>query len=1420
MRSNRFPTATLLVSLLTLSALARAEEGRPLAPADRGLFFRAKGSANVLPAPVLGTAVEMKVTGIVARAKVTQIFSNPWKAWLEGIYVFPLPEGAAVDTLRMTVGDRVLEGVIQEKSAARQTYEVAKQQGVKASLVEQQRPDVFTTSVANIGPGETVEITIEMQQVVRWDQGKFHLRFPMVAAPRYTPAGTKVAAALVEPPILPAGAAPANPFSFHVDLSPGFPLAQIASSSHDIAVEKGSKERYAIDLAKGVAPADSDFLLEWSPAVGREPRAVFYSEEVDGEHYGLLMVIPPDAPEAIGARIPREAIFVIDTSGSMAGESMEQARKALLLALDRLQPDDWFNVVEFDDDANALFPASVPAQPQFVEKAREYLRGLAADGGTNILAGMEIAFVKSRTYDRLVPQTVFITDGQVGNEAEVYKFIDANLGTRRLFTVAIGAAPNVSFLRKAAELGRGTFTHVIAVETVAERMGALFAQLEAPMLRDLEVRWDDLSAETWPARIPDLYLGEPLIVTVRQGEAGGVAVSGSRDSGLWEDSFPAPARVRGAGLDKLWAQRKIEGLLDGLDLGTAPDRDEAQREVTALGLRHHLVTRFTSLVAVDVEKTAPAGVELVRGVVPVNRPRGDGSYGYGGGGGDGTVEECITVTAQSPLIDERRIVASSTVSQYDLNSIPTARDPWAVLQSVPGVLTDRVNVGGNESGTVVGPGASGDQAVWAIDGMIVTDMSAVGTSPGYYDLDAFEEIQVATGGADASLATPGAQVNLVTKRGTNEWRGSSTGLASTGDGEEGREGLSDSQEGGIEGGGPLRRDRLWIWGSVHGSDTERTVLGGQSEELRLGSEIFKGNAQISSSNAVALFWTRGDSSGSGLGASPARGEETTWERDGREESWKIEDTQILGSYFYITAMLSGSDRSLRDLPSGGPGGNLRIGPDGAASGTWFGLGEHAETRAADFRSSYFFTTGNLSHELRSGLSWRDQEDRRSLTVPGRVDVAGGIFGLDGLGVVESWRGGEVSAETGTRSAWIEDLLEQDKLKFVLGLRYDEEDLGISGLRPRALSPRLGLTWTLGEERQGLLRASLARFASRLGTGPAFRLHPEAFATTYFQLQPGGELSPWYTLGTGNSIDPGLAPEITDELVLGGEYTPRYDLVFGLQYTWRRTTDVLEERLLVRDASGRVFAATVFDWVPAGRLTGVLPNGSPYEVPVYDLRPGLFWTGGTRLVNGDRERDFRSLSLTWQKRLQGSWSSRGHLTWSDGTWSLGPEFTRYDDPTRTLGAGDRDGESVALPASDRDRPYASDRFIGARWLLHWEGLVRLPWELTAGFAVNGREGHPLAWYRQVARERAGIARVQLTDAIDADRADDLWTLDVRLEREIHLGDFVVTPGVDVFNLLDEDTALWRETDLGVTRAGAADETVAARTVRVGVRVSWR
>jgi len=445
-----------------------------------------------------------------------------------------------------------------------------------------------------------------------------------------------------------------------------------------------------------VEPADSDLILEWGPAVGREPRGVFYSEEVDGEQFDLLMVMPPDAPEAVAARLLRETTLIIDTSGSMSGTSIEQARRALLLALDKLQPTDRFNVIRFSDNATSAFPESVPASADALLEARRFVVSLNAGGGTNMLPALQIAF-RNPAPGGLVPQVIFATDGQIQDQEAAVHFLNTNLGGRRLFPVAIGSAPNSALLRQLAALGSGSFTQIADNRQVAPAMAALFSQLEAPMLQRIEVQWGDPSAEAWPARIPDLYLGEPLVLTARSSGGGPVSVSGTRGGSAWNDSFPTAAKLKGAGIDKLWARRKIQALMDSLHEGA--DAKTVRQAVTDLGLRHHLVTDYTSLVAVDDQPTAPANARPVTRIVPVNPPP----------------QEALTAPAESPLLDERRLSTGATVvSQAELEKIPTARDPWAVLQTAPGVLTDRVNVGGNEGGQqskYVGLGTRGDQAI-------------------------------------------------------------------------------------------------------------------------------------------------------------------------------------------------------------------------------------------------------------------------------------------------------------------------------------------------------------------------------------------------------------------------------------------------------------------------------------------------------------------------------------------------------------------------------------------------------------------------------------------------------------------------------------------------------------------------------------
>lgn len=687
MRSILFRSAMLLVCLLICDH-ARAGES-DLSNTRQGLYYGEKA------APVLGTTVEVRVTGVIARTRVTQIFKNPNRTAAEGTYIFRLPEAAAVDSLRMTVGDRVIQGVIRETREARRVYRTAKEAGETASLIEQKRTDLFTTSVANVGPGETVEVAIELQQVVRYEAGKFTLRFPMIVPPR-AEGWKRISAAI--------------PFAFHADLQPGFPLAGIESPMHSIDVEKGTKNQYAVDLKRKVATAGRDVLLEWRPAVGSEPRAVYAVEEVGGERYSLLMVMPPDAPET-SSSMPREVTFILDTSQSMAGPVLEQVRQAVLLALDRLRPEDRFNIFPFGDQASGLFPESVPVTPDAIEKARAHVLGLQAKGGTSMSSALRLAVAKEEPLPGFVRQVVIVTDGQVeeGDETFCLCYVKNHMADRHVFPVALGETPNVPFLRRMAELGRGSFTAVPTLNRVAEDMEKLLSQLESPVLRQLEVRWPGPAAEAYPARLPDLYRGEPLVVTARLMSSGPVEVVGKRGEAWWIDSFPKPAEIQGAGIAKLWAASKARSLEDSLtDDG---DENQVRRQVVELGLRHRLVTAWTSLVTVD--PSAPTAIRILSSNVE----------------DPASVEEVIAVTGESPLVDERRISTGATVIQTELEDIPAARDPWAILQSVPGARGGNINVGGNErapSSQYVGPA---------------------------YDVDTFAEMQTSTGGTEWRLCT-------------------------------------------------------------------------------------------------------------------------------------------------------------------------------------------------------------------------------------------------------------------------------------------------------------------------------------------------------------------------------------------------------------------------------------------------------------------------------------------------------------------------------------------------------------------------------------------------------------------------------------------------------------------------------------------
>ena len=548
-------TAPAHAATVRAAAAAAATGATAAADAGTGALYLKDASGARTATPLLFTDVAMDVSGIIARVKVAQRFVNPTSEWREGVYVFPLPEKAAVDHLRMQVGERVIEGMIKERGEARRTYETAKSEGRKTSLVEQERPNMFTTSVANIGPGEEVVVTIEYQETLRYDDGTFRLRFPLAITPRYIP-GTPVESAggglgwspatqqvldadRITPPVADRHEGYVNPVKIAIDLRAGFPLAQLASTYHRVDVEEAPGHRYRLTLADGPIPAARDFELAWTPDVGAAPGAALFTETKGGKTYALLMALPPSSASTPAAREPREITYIVDTSGSMEGVSIVQARDALLMALDRLQPGDRFNVIEFNSVAVALFPAPVPLDTATLARAKQFVSGLRARGGTEMLPALALALAGPREA-AMIRQVVFLTDGAVGNEDAILRLVHDEIGDRRLFTVGIGPAPNAFFMTKAAQFGRGTYTFIGDVREVKEKMTALFRKLENPALTDIAVDWP-AGADAWPRVLPDLYAGEPVVVTAQfNANAGGgnIAVSGRRGGALWGSLLP------------------------------------------------------------------------------------------------------------------------------------------------------------------------------------------------------------------------------------------------------------------------------------------------------------------------------------------------------------------------------------------------------------------------------------------------------------------------------------------------------------------------------------------------------------------------------------------------------------------------------------------------------------------------------------------------------------------------------------------------------------------------------------------------------------------------------------------------------------------------------------------------------------------
>lgn len=645
-----FLITVALSSVLTLTYFSHSDAVLAAPPQDEAT----QGSLQVMDTtgkskgvcPLKHTDVKAEISGFLSRVRVTQEFENPFKEKIEAVYTFPLPQNAAVDDMTMTVGDRTVRGRILPREEARNVYEAARAGGQVASLLDQERPNIFTQAVANIMPGEKVTVTISYVETLKYENGAYEFVFPMVVASRYVPGAlvglgdrgtspntTQVPdASKITPPLTPQGTRAGHDISVEVALDAGVPLDNLKSNSHEIDVEKPNGSSALVRLKNKTEIPNKDFVLKYDVAGGRIEDAVLTHRTEKGGFFTLILQ-PPDRV-TVEDVTPKEIVFVLDTSGSMHGFPIEKAKEAMKLALDGLYPQDTFNLITFAGDTHILFPQPVPATKANLAKAQAFLTSRAGGGGTEMMKAIKAALDPSDAQGH-IRVVCFMTDAEVGNDFEIISEVQKHPNAR-VFAFGIGSSINRFLLDKIAEEGRGEVEYVALNDDGSAAARRFYERVRSPLLTDISIDWGGMPmADVYPKRIPDLFSAKPVVLSGRYTKGGrGVIRLKGRMSGrdfVREIPIELPeTEARHDVLATLWARTRIDDLMRqdyiGVQRGNA--HADLKDTITQIGVEYRLMTQFTSFVAVE-EMVVTDGGEPRRIEVPVEMPEGmSGQRGF------------------------------------------------------------------------------------------------------------------------------------------------------------------------------------------------------------------------------------------------------------------------------------------------------------------------------------------------------------------------------------------------------------------------------------------------------------------------------------------------------------------------------------------------------------------------------------------------------------------------------------------------------------------------------------------------------------------------------------------------------------------------------------------------------------------------
>lgn len=634
---KRFFTLSILVILLVFTTGVYGQHHENTDKTLSPYFFVKSDDPGVDQLPLKSTSADVKIVGVIADVVVTQVYKNEGKKALEAIYLFPASTRAAVYGMKMTIGKRTIIAKIQKKEEARQQYEQAKQQGKSASLLEQQRPNVFQMNVANILPGDVVEVELKYTELLVPTDGIYEFVYPTVVGPRYSnqPAETAhPAQKWVENPYLRQGDSPTYTFDIITDLSTGLPIQNTSCTSHKVDINYDGPSRATIKLDPSEKNGGNrDYIVRYQLAGGHVQSGMLLFEG-EKEKFFLLMLQPPKRV-SVSQIPPREYIFIVDVSGSMYGFPLDISKKLLKDLIGGLRPIDKFNVLLFAGSSSLMSEKSLPATSENIQHALNVIDRQRGGGGTELLPALKRALSLPRSED--CSRTVVIaTDGYVTVEEEAFDLIRKNLGDANMFTFGIGSSVNRHLLEGMARVGMGEPFVISKTEETREKAEKFRKMIESPVLTKVKVDFGRFGVyDVEPISIPDVFAERPVIVfgKWRGKPVGEITLNGLTSNGPYMNKIDIRKETplkSNSSLQYLWARHRIALLSDYNTLRNDPDRI---KEVTQLGLDYNLLTAYTSFVAIDTE------VRLVDGqAVTVKQPLPlpEGVSDYAGGKNKGT----------------------------------------------------------------------------------------------------------------------------------------------------------------------------------------------------------------------------------------------------------------------------------------------------------------------------------------------------------------------------------------------------------------------------------------------------------------------------------------------------------------------------------------------------------------------------------------------------------------------------------------------------------------------------------------------------------------------------------------------------------------------------------------------------------------